>query len=70
VSFGLGKVQAWSNVIMDIEYQVFLDVTPYNIAGKYSYLAETYFPYLESPLLYPEAEGSRFLHKTGNYLSP
>ena len=53
---------------MDTEFRFFLDVTPYNIADKYSYFAETYCPYLERHLLYPEAEGSKFIHKAGDYL--
>jgi len=55
---------------MNIEYQFFLDVTPHNIADKYSYFAETYCPKLERHLLYPEVGGSKFIHKAGNYLNP
>jgi len=53
---------------MDTEHQVFLDMTPYNIADKYSYFVETYHPNLECHLLYSEAEGSKLIQKAGNYL--
>jgi hypothetical protein len=68
VSFGPGRGQAWLNVMMDIEDQFFLDVILCNIAEKHSYFAETYCPYLECHLLYPEAEGSKFIHEADNYL--
>ena len=43
-------------------------MTPYDIAEKYTYFAQTYCPDLERHILYPEVEGSKFIYKADNYL--